>query len=416
MDNFQYLNGHLCAEEVLVSRIAEQYGTPTYIYSRDALERAYLDYAQALEGRDALVCYAVKANSNIGVLNVLARLGAGFDIVSLGELERVIKAGGDPSKVVFSGVAKREDEMRRALELGIHCFNIESEAELDRLNSVASALDKVAAISLRVNPDVDAGTHPYISTGLKDNKFGVAIDDAARIYAYAHSLSHLDVQGVDCHIGSQLTEIAPFLDALDRLLLLIDGLAEQGISIKHLDLGGGLGVCYTDEVPPTPQEYIAAVIDKLGDRPLKLIFEPGRSIAANAGIMITKVEFLKCTEHKNFAIIDAAMNDLIRPALYSAYMDIIPVDVRQEGEARRFDLVGPVCESGDFLGKDRALNIAPGDLLAVCSAGAYGFGMSSNYNTRNRAAEVMVDDNQIHLIRKRETIVDQLRGEAVLPG
>ncbi|WP_296061270.1 diaminopimelate decarboxylase [uncultured Amphritea sp.] len=416
MDNFQYLNGRLCAEEVPVSRIAEEFGTPTYIYSRDALERAYLNYAQALEGRDALVCYAVKANSNIGVLNVLARLGAGFDIVSLGELERVIKAGGDPAKVVFSGVAKREDEMRRALELGIHCFNVESEAELDRLNSVASELDKVAAISLRVNPDVDAGTHPYISTGLKDNKFGVAIDDAVRIYTYANSLSHLDVQGVDCHIGSQLTEIAPFLDALDRLLLLIDTLAEQGITIRHLDLGGGLGVCYTDEVPPTPQEYIGAVIDKLGDRPLKLIFEPGRSIAANAGILITKVEFLKCTEHKNFAIIDGAMNDLIRPALYSAYMEIIPAEIREEGEVRRFDLVGPVCESGDFLGKDRELNIEPGDLLAVCSAGAYGFGMSSNYNTRNRAAEVMVDDNQVHLIRKRETIADQLRGETVLPG
>ena len=416
MDNFQYLNGRLCAEEVPVSRIAEEFGTPTYIYSRDALERAYLNYAQALEGRDALVCYAVKANSNIGVLNVLARLGAGFDIVSLGELERVIKAGGDPAKVVFSGVAKREDEMRRALELGIHCFNVESEAELDRLNSVASELDKVAAISLRVNPGVDAGTHPYISTGLKDNKFGVAIDDAVRIYTYANSLSHLDVQGVDCHIGSQLTEIAPFLDALDRLLLLIDTLAEQGITIRHLDLGGGLGVCYTDEVPPTPQEYIGAVIDKLGDRPLKLIFEPGRSIAANAGILITKVEFLKCTEHKNFAIIDGAMNDLIRPALYSAYMEIIPAEIREEGEVRRFDLVGPVCESGDFLGKDRELNIEPGDLLAVCSAGAYGFGMSSNYNTRNRAAEVMVDDNQVHLIRKRETIADQLRGETVLPG
>ncbi len=416
MDNFQYLNGRLCAEEVPVSRIAAEYGTPTYIYSRDALERAYLDYAQALEGRDALVCYAVKANSNIGVLNVLARLGAGFDIVSLGELERVIKAGGDPAKVVFSGVAKREDEIRRALELEIHCFNIESEAELERLNNVASELDKVAAVSLRVNPDVDAGTHPYISTGLKDNKFGVAIDDAVRIYTYAHSLSHLDVQGVDCHIGSQLTEIAPFLDALDRLLLLIDTLAEQGITIKHLDLGGGLGVCYTDEVPPTPQEYIAAVIEKLGARPLKLIFEPGRSIAANAGILITKVEFLKCTEHKNFAIIDAAMNDLIRPALYSAYMEIIPVEMRDEGQTRRFDLVGPVCESGDFLGKDRELNIEAGDLLAVCSAGAYGFGMSSNYNARNRAAEVMVDDNQVHLIRKRETIVDQLRGETVLPG
>ncbi|MCV6609730.1 MAG: diaminopimelate decarboxylase [Amphritea sp.] len=416
MDNFEYRNGHLCAEEVPVQRIAEEFGTPTYIYSRDALERAYLSYAQALEGRDALVCYAVKANSNIAVLNVLARLGAGFDIVSVGELERVIKAGGDPAKVVFSGVAKREDEIRRALELGIHCFNVESEAELDRVNKVAAGLDKVAPISLRVNPDVDAGTHPYISTGLKDNKFGVAIEDAARIYAYADSLSHLDVQGVDCHIGSQLTEVEPFLDALDRLLLLIDTLAEQGITIKHLDLGGGLGVCYTDETPPAPQDYISAVIERLGDRPLKLVFEPGRSIAANAGIMITQVEFLKCTEHKNFAIIDGAMNDLIRPALYSAYMEIIPVEVREEGEARAYDLVGPVCESGDFLGKDRELNIEAGDLLAVCSAGAYGFGMSSNYNTRNRAAEVMVDDNQAHLIRKRETIVDQLRGEAVLPG
>ncbi len=416
MDNFEYRNGHLCAEEVPVQRIAEEFGTPTYIYSRDALERAYLSYAQALEGRDALVCYAVKANSNIAVLNVLARLGAGFDIVSVGELERVIKAGGDPAKVVFSGVAKREDEIRRALELGIHCFNVESEAELDRVNKVAAELDKVAPISLRVNPDVDAGTHPYISTGLKDNKFGVAIEDAARIYAYADSLSHLDVQGVDCHIGSQLTEVEPFLDALDRLLLLIDTLAEQGITIKHLDLGGGLGVCYTDETPPAPQDYISAVIERLGDRPLKLVFEPGRSIAANAGIMITQVEFLKCTEHKNFAIIDGAMNDLIRPALYSAYMEIIPAEVREEGDARAYDLVGPVCESGDFLGKDRELNIEAGDLLAVCSAGAYGFGMSSNYNTRNRAAEVMVDDNQAHLIRKRETIVDQLRGEAVLPG
>lgn len=416
MDNFEYRNGRLCAEEVLVSQIAEEFGTPTYIYSRDSLERAYLDYAQALEGRDALVCYAVKANSNIAVLNVLARLGAGFDIVSEGELERVLKAGGDPSKVVFSGVAKRENEMRRALEVGIHCFNIESEAELDRLNAVAAELGKVAPISLRVNPDVDAGTHPYISTGLKDNKFGVAIEDAARIYAYAASLSNLDVQGVDCHIGSQLTEIDPFIDALDRLLALIDTLAADGITIKHLDLGGGLGVCYTDEVPPSPQQYIAAVIEKLGDRPLKLIFEPGRSIAANAGIMITKVEFLKCGDHKNFAIIDGAMNDLIRPALYSAYMEIIPVQARDEGESRSYDLVGPVCETGDFLGKDRELNIEPGDLLAVCSAGAYGFTMSSNYNTRNRAAEVMVDDNQAHLIRKRETVVDQLRGEKVLPG
>ncbi len=416
MDNFEYRNGYLHAEDVSISRIADQYGTPTYIYSRDSLERAYLDYAEALEGRDALVCYAVKANSNIAVLNVLARLGAGFDIVSEGELERVLRAGGRPEKIVFSGVAKREAEMRRALDVGIHCFNVESEAELGRLNRVAAEMGKVAPVSLRVNPDVDAGTHPYISTGLKDNKFGVDINDAARIYAYADSLSNLEVLGVDCHIGSQLTAIAPFIDALDRLLLLVDQLAEQGITIRHLDLGGGLGVCYTDEVPPTPQAYIAAVLAKLADRPLKLIFEPGRSIAANAGVLITKVEFLKCSAHKNFAIIDAAMNDLIRPALYSAYMDIIPVVVREDVDSRVYDLVGPVCETGDFLGKERALSIAEADLLAVCSAGAYGFTMSSNYNTRNRAAEVMVDDNQTFLIRKRETVADQLRGETLLPG
>lgn len=415
MDNFEYRNGALFAEDVAISAIAEEFGTPAYIYSRDALERAYLAYAQALEGRDALVCYAVKANSNIAVLNVLARLGAGFDIVSEGELERVLQAGGQAEKIVFSGVAKRESEMRRALEVGIHCFNIESEAELDRLNSVAESMGKVAPISLRVNPDVDAGTHPYISTGLKDNKFGVAIEDAARIYAYANSLSHLNIQGLDCHIGSQLTETAPFIDALDRLLVLIDTLAEQGITIHHLDLGGGLGVCYTDEVPPTPQAYIAEVLAKLGDRPLKLVLEPGRSIAANAGLLITKVEFLKCAEYKNFAIIDAAMNDMIRPSLYSAYMDIIPAQVRDTGESRVYDLVGPVCETGDFLGKERELNIQPGDLLALCSAGAYGFTMSSNYNSRNRAAEVMVDDNQVHLIRQRETLTDQLRGEQLLP-
>ncbi len=415
MDNFEYRNGALFAEDVAISAIAEEFGTPAYIYSRDALERAYLAYAQALEGRDALVCYAVKANSNIAVLNILARLGAGFDIVSEGELERVLQAGGQAEKIVFSGVAKRESEMRRALEVGIHCFNIESEAELDRLNSVAESMGKVAPISLRVNPDVDAGTHPYISTGLKDNKFGVAIEDAARIYAYADSLSHLNIQGLDCHIGSQLTETAPFIDALDRLLVLIDTLAEQGITIQHLDLGGGLGVCYTDEVPPTPQAYIAEVLAKLGDRPLKLVLEPGRSIAANAGVLLTQVEFLKCAEYKNFAIIDAAMNDMIRPSLYSAYMDIIPAQIRDTGESRVYDLVGPVCETGDFLGKDRELNIQPGDLLAVCSAGAYGFTMSSNYNSRNRAAEIMVDDNQAHLIRQRETLTDQLRGEQLLP-
>lgn len=415
MDSFEYRNARLHCEEVPVSRIAEELGTPLYIYSRDALERAYLSYAQALEGRDARVCYAVKANSNIGLLNVLARLGAGFDIVSVGELERVLKAGGEADKIVFSGVGKKPDEIRRALEVGIHCFNVESEPELARINAVAGEMGKVAPISLRVNPDVDAGTHPYISTGLKENKFGVDIDEAVRIYSVAAQMENLNIIGMDCHIGSQLTEIAPFLDALDRLLVLVDRLAEEGIRIRHLDLGGGLGVCYTDETPPTPQAYIAALLERLGDRDLGLIFEPGRSIVANAGILVTEVEFLKPTANKNFAIIDAAMNDMIRPALYSAYMDIIPVEVREEGETLEWDLVGPVCETGDFLGKGRKLNIQAGDLLAVCSAGAYGFTMASNYNTRPRAAEVMVDDNQYHVIRKRETLADLMHGEKLIP-
>jgi diaminopimelate decarboxylase len=416
MDSFEYRNGRLHCEEVPVGRIAEALGTPLYVYSRDALERAYLSYAQALEGRDALVCYAVKANSNIGLLNVLARLGAGFDIVSVGELERVLKAGGEASKIVFSGVGKKPDEIRRALDVGIHCFNVESEPELARINAVAAEMGKVAPISLRVNPDVDAGTHPYISTGLKENKFGVDIDEAVRIYGVAAQMENLNIIGMDCHIGSQLTEIAPFLDALDRLLVLVDRLAEAGIKIRHLDLGGGLGVCYTDETPPAPQEYIAALLERLGERELGLIFEPGRSIVANAGILVTEVEFLKPTANKNFAIIDAAMNDMIRPALYSAYMDIIPVDVREEGETLEWDLVGPVCETGDFLGKGRKLNIEAGDLLAVCSAGAYGFTMASNYNTRPRAAEVMVDDNQYHVIRKRESLADLMRGETLIPN
>jgi diaminopimelate decarboxylase len=415
MDNFEYRDGRLHCEEMNLTRIAEEYGTPLYVYSRDALERAYLDYAQALEGRDALVCYAVKANSNIAVLNVLARLGAGFDIVSLGELERVIKAGGDPAKVVFSGVGKQAHEIRRALELGIHCFNIESEPELERVNEVAAAIGMPAKVSFRVNPDVDAGTHPYISTGLKENKFGIAIERARGVYARAAELSHIEIVGMDCHIGSQLTELRPFLDALDRLLLLVDELAEDGIQIKHLDLGGGLGVCYTDEQPPSAGDYIAAVIDKLGERPLSLIFEPGRSIAANAGVMLTRVEFLKSNGDKNFAIVDGAMNDLIRPALYSAYQDIVPLTLREEGESKVYDLVGPVCETGDFLGKDRMLNLQPGDLLAVCSAGAYGFVMSSNYNTRPRPAEVMVSDNQAYQVRKRESIGDLLHGEQLLP-
>lgn len=415
MDNFEYHNGRLHAEEVLLSRVADEFGTPTYVYSRDALERAYLDYAQALEGRDALVCYAVKANSNLAVLNVLARLGAGFDIVSAGELERVLRAGGDPAKVVFSGVGKQPAEIRRALDVGIFCFNIESDAELDRVNAVAAEMGVKAPVSFRVNPDVDAGTHPYISTGLKENKFGIGIDTAAEVYRRAAAMDNVEVVGMDCHIGSQLTEISPFLDALDRLLQLLDTLADEGIQIHHLDLGGGLGVCYTDEQPPAPQEYIAAVLEKLGERDLKLIFEPGRSIAANAGVMLTRVEFLKQNGDKNFAIIDGAMNDLIRPSLYSAYQEIIPVELREEGETKAWDLVGPVCETGDFLGKDRQLNLQPGDLLAVCSAGAYGFVMASNYNTRPRPAEVMVDDNQAYLVRERETLNDLMRGEQLLP-
>ncbi|WP_010324986.1 diaminopimelate decarboxylase [Marinobacterium stanieri] len=415
MDNFEYHNGRLHAEEVLLSRVADEFGTPTYVYSRDALERAYLDYAQALEGRDALVCYAVKANSNLAVLNVLARLGAGFDIVSAGELERVLRAGGDPAKVVFSGVGKQPAEIRRALDVGIFCFNIESDAELDRVNAVAAEMGVKAPVSFRVNPDVDAGTHPYISTGLKENKFGIGIDTAAEVYRRAAAMDNVEVVGMDCHIGSQLTEISPFLDALDRLLQLLDTLADEGIQIHHLDLGGGLGVCYTDEQPPAPQEYIAAVLEKLGERELKLIFEPGRSIAANAGVMLTRVEFLKQNGDKNFAIIDGAMNDLIRPSLYSAYQEIIPVELREEGETKAWDLVGPVCETGDFLGKDRQLNLQPGDLLAVCSAGAYGFVMASNYNTRPRPAEVMVDDNQAYLVRERETLNDLMRGEQLLP-
>ncbi|GGO78045.1 diaminopimelate decarboxylase [Marinobacterium nitratireducens] len=415
MDSFEYRNGRLHCEEMSLERVANEYGTPLYVYSRDALERAYMSYAQALEGRDALVCYAVKANSNIAVLNVLARLGAGFDIVSLGELERVLKAGGDPSKVVFSGVGKQPQEIMRALEVGIHCFNIESEAELERVNTVAAEVGAVAPVSFRVNPDVDAGTHPYISTGLKENKFGIAIERAGEVYRQAAAMSNVEVVGMDCHIGSQLTEIRPFLDALDRLLVLVDELEADGIRIRHLDLGGGLGVCYTDEQPPSPQAYIEAVLQKLGERKLSLIFEPGRSIAANAGVMLTRVEFLKSNGDKHFAIVDGAMNDLIRPSLYSAYQEIIPVNLREDAASRLYDLVGPVCETGDFLGKDRELSLEPGDLLAVCSAGAYGFVMSSNYNTRPRPAEVMVQDNQVYLVRKRESIGDLLHGEQLLP-
>jgi diaminopimelate decarboxylase len=416
MDYFNYRDGELYAEDVPVADIADRFGTPAYVYSRATLERHYRAYDDALAGRPHLVCYAVKANSNIAVLNVLARLGAGFDIVSAGELERVIRAGGDPSKVVFSGVGKQRWEMQRALEAGVRCFNVESDTELDRLNEVAGELGVKAPVSLRVNPDVDAGTHPYISTGLKENKFGIDIAEAQAVYERASTMPNLDVQGVDCHIGSQLTTVSPFLDALDRVLALIDALAQKQIVIRHLDMGGGLGVTYDQEQPPQPSDYVTALSERLGDRQLELIMEPGRSIAANAGILLTRVEFLKCTEHRNFAIIDAAMNDLIRPALYSAWQSIIPARPRSNVDEKQWDLVGPVCETGDFLGKDRPLRLQAGDLLAVRSAGAYGFVMSSNYNTRNRPPELMVDGDQVHVVRRRETLDEQLEPESCLPG
>jgi diaminopimelate decarboxylase len=415
MSPFHYLNGELHAESVPLSKIAAEFGSPCYVYSRAYLEQRFSEYTEALAGQDHLVCYAVKANSNIAVLNVLARLGAGFDIVSVGELERVLAAGGKPERIVFSGVGKTAAEMQRALEVGIHCFNVESEAELERLNGVAAAMNVTAPVSVRVNPDVDAKTHPYISTGLRDNKFGIDIERAPEVYRRAASLPNLQVKGVDCHIGSQLIDTSPFLDALDRVLALVDVLAGMGITISHLDLGGGLGVRYRDETAPVTGDYIRAIREKLGDRKVTLMFEPGRSIAANAGVLLTRVEYLKLNEHKNFAIIDAAMNDMIRPSLYSAWMDLLPVQPRQDGLIRNYDFVGPVCETGDFLAKDRELCIDEGDLLALASSGAYGFTMSSNYNSRGRAAEVMVDGDNYHLIRARETVTDLMRGETVLP-
>ncbi|MUL19131.1 diaminopimelate decarboxylase [Aliivibrio fischeri] len=417
MDYFNYKDdGQLWAEELPITQLAEQFGTPLYVYSRATLERHWKAFDNSVGNHPHLVCYAVKANSNIGVLNALARLGSGFDIVSQGELERVVAAGGDPTKVVFSGVGKTADEMRRALELKIKCFNVESEPELERLNAVAAEMGVIAPISLRINPDVDAKTHPYISTGLRDNKFGIAFDRAPGVYKFAQSLPNLDVQGIDCHIGSQLTDIEPFIDATDRLLALIDDLKAQGVNIRHLDVGGGLGVVYRDELPPQPSEYASALLGRLAEhQDLELIFEPGRAIAANAGILVTKVEFLKHTEHKNFAIIDAAMNDLMRPALYQAWQDIVPVAPR-EGDAQNYDLVGPICETGDFLGKDRALVLEANDLLAVRSSGAYGFVMSSNYNTRCRAAEIMVDGGDVHLVRKREELSSLWELEAILPN
>lgn len=416
MDHFNYRGDALYAEDLPLSQIAEEVGTPCYVYSRATLERHYRAYETALAGQPHLICFAVKANSNLAVLDVLARLGAGFDIVSGGELERVLRAGGDPAKTIFSGLGKTHDEIERALALGIKCFNVESEAELDRISSIASAKGLRAPISLRVNPDVDAGTHPYISTGLKENKFGIASDRALEAYRRAAQLPGLDIVGIDCHIGSQLTSVAPFLDAIDRLLAMVDTLAAEGIVLKHFDMGGGLGVPYDSEEPPLPAELMEAVRGRFASRDLTLMVEPGRSIAANAGLFLTRVEYVKCNEHKNFAIVDGAMNDLLRPALYSAWQKIVPVQ-RSEDESRpelTYDVVGPVCESGDFLGKDRPLRLRAGDLLAVRSAGAYGFVMSSNYNTRNRAAEVMVDGTKHQIVRQRETLDVQLALETTL--
>ncbi len=415
MDHFDYRDNRLCAEDVELAELAARHGTPCYVYSRATLEHHWRVFDQALAGHPHLICYAVKANSSLAVLSVLAQLGSGFDIVSAGELQRVLKAGGDPARCVFSGVGKRADEMRLALETGIRCFNVESDVELERLESVAADCGRSAPVSLRVNPDVDAGTHPYISTGLRENKFGIDVDTALDTYRRAAELAHIEVVGIDCHIGSQLTEVAPFTDALERILDLVDRLQDEGIVLRHLDMGGGLGIPYSDsDKPPTPDVYARALMEQLSGRPLELLLEPGRAIAGNAGVLLTRVEYLKHTAHRNFAIVDAAMNDLQRPALYDAWHDILPVAPRT-GDAEVYDIVGPVCETGDFLAKERLLSLAAGDLLAVRSAGAYGFTMSSNYNTRPRAAEIMVDGDQAHVIRERETFDDLVRGEHLLP-
>lgn len=415
MDAFNYHQGRLFAEDVDLTEIAAKYGTPCYVYSKQTLERHFRAFDTAFGQHPHLVCYAVKANSNLAVLNLLARLGAGFDIVSGGELARVLRAGGNPQKIVFSGVGKTHTEIKWALEVGIHCFNIESLPELQRLNQLAGELDKIAPISIRVNPDVDANTHPYISTGLKENKFGIDIASALEIYLHAAQLPNIKILGVDCHIGSQLTELKPFIDATQRVMHLVTQLQQHGIELQHIDIGGGLGVRYATETPPVPAEYVAALLETLGTHKYQVLVEPGRAIVANAGILLTQVEYLKTTPAKNFAIVDAAMNDLIRPALYQAWQDIIPVVPREDQEKVCYDIVGPVCETGDFLGKTRCLALQQGDILAVRGAGAYGFVMSSNYNTRPRAAELIVDGNQVHLVRQRETVNDLLALESVLP-
>jgi diaminopimelate decarboxylase len=411
---FELNNGVLHAENVALTDIAEQYGTPCYVYSKQALTQAFNDFQAGLANTDHLICFAVKANPNLAVLNVFAQLGAGFDIVSGGELARVLAAGGDPKKVVFSGVGKTADEMHAALDAGILCFNVESASELVRLNKVAGDMGKVAPVSLRVNPNVDAKTHPYISTGLKNNKFGVAIEDAITVYQEAEAMPNIAIHGVDCHIGSQITEIAPFIDALDRVLGLVDALESHDIHIDHIDVGGGIGITYDSETPPAFKAYTQAILTKLNQKQVKLLFEPGRALVGNAGVLLTKVEYLKPTESKDFAIVDAAMNDLMRPALYDAYHDIVPARPR-DGDKTVYEIVGPVCETGDFLGHDRALSLQENDVLAVKSAGAYAMSMASNYNTRARGVEIMVDGDKCHVVRKREEIADLFALESTLP-
>lgn len=415
MDHFELRDGALHAEGIPLNRIAERFGTPSYVYSRATLERHYRAFDEALADSDHFVCYAVKANSNLAVLQILARLGAGFDIVSGGELMRVLRAGGDAGRVVFSGVGKRADEIHAALDAGIYCFNVESAHELDLLSQIASARGAQAPIALRVNPDVDAKTHPYISTGLKSNKFGVDIATAEVLYRRAATLPGIRIIGIASHIGSQLLDITPFLDALDRVLALVERLGAAGIRLQHIDVGGGLGVRYRDEVPVPPATWAQALLPRLAGRNLRILTEPGRAIAGNAGVLLTRVLGIKAGEEKSFAIVDAAMNDLLRPTLYQAWMDIVPVQPRTDGAAQRYDIVGPVCETGDWLGKDRELILAEGDLLAVRTAGAYGFAMASNYNSRPRAAEILVDGGHMHCVRERETFDDLVRGEHLLP-
>jgi diaminopimelate decarboxylase len=414
--SFSYRNAALCCDLVPLDLIANGFGTPCYVYSRAALAAAYAEFDTAFAERDHLVCYAVKANSNLAILNLFARLGSGFDIVSVGELHRVLKAGGDPEKVVFSGVGKRPDEMRAALAAGILCFNVESEAELKVLNQVARDMNKTAPVSLRVNPDVDAKTHPYISTGLKENKFGIPFEEAEAVYVLAQSLPNIRVSGLDCHIGSQLIELDPFVEACGKMLGLLDRLEARGLQIDHLDLGGGLGIPYSRETPPPAREYVAALLACTGRRKQRILIEPGRALVGNAGLLLTRVEYLKHTSHRDFAIVDAAMNDLMRPALYDAYHEILPVSGTKSGSTKPYQVVGPVCETGDFLGHDRNLALSQGDLLAIMSSGAYGMSMSSNYNTRPRVAEVMVDGDQCHLIRQRESMEQLTAGERLLPA